>query len=198
MKISKILFILAYLLFSASARADFISVIANIGAFLQSGIIINASDPGYVINSITLDLGAPFVGGGTLDRNNGTALSGGVPINLLSNGNHFQTLRFSGLSVTPGNSFQYAGLDLDVINNLAPLIVGGAGGAITNASLSVGFDKGQFLTMQFDNLPSLVPQSLRASALVSEPRSFTLWFLVAILSLAVMLSRQYKTCKFTF
>lgn len=194
MGFSKALFLSVGLFFSVSANAAFVSVIANIGAFLQSGVIINASDPGYVIKSITLDLGAPFVTGGTLDRNAGTTLSGGTPSNFLSNGNHFQTLRFSGLSVTPGNSFQYSGLDLDVINNFSPLIIGGSGGAITNASLSVGFDKGQILTMKFDSLPALVPQTLKASVLVSEPSSYTLWILVA--SLMLLIVRRQKTCQF--
>lgn len=140
------------------AKADVISATANIGAYSQSGSVLNTSDPGNNISAVVIDFGTPMVGGATFDSNFGSTLGGGVPSNFLADPRYSQTITFGGLSVAPSATFNFGGLDMDVILSLIPLIVDGGGGSVANASISVTFSSGDTLTAPFQNIdPSGFP-----------------------------------------
>ena len=110
---------------------------ATLSSFIQNGTINNNVASGANITQIVYSLGTPADNLATWD----TSTGGGVASNFLSNPQYFQTLTWGGLSIAPGSSFSFSGLDIDLIVTLSPLNVTGSilGGAETlrNASLSI-------------------------------------------------------------
>ena len=89
-------------------------------------------------------------------------LAGGVASDFLSDPRYFQTVTFSGLNIAPGNSFNFSGLDIDLIVTLVPLVVTGVtldeiGTSLANASLSISWDNG------FSGTAALTQQAWRTT-----------------------------------
>ena len=82
------------------------------------------------MTTVVISYGPPLEGNGTWGWNDGTSLAGGTLSDFLADPRWFQTITFEGLSVSPGESFIYSGLDHDRIN-AAGLGEGGAGTYMT-------------------------------------------------------------------
>jgi PEP-CTERM motif len=120
------------------------SVVLNGGAFIQSGTVTNNSTTGLNIVSVTYSLGAPADGIATWE-NFAESPAGFVRSGVLSDGVHYQTISWGGLSIAPGGTFSFSGLDIDLIVTLVPLNVTGAtldlvGTSLAHAFFSVTFD----------------------------------------------------------
>jgi len=138
---------IAALVFAGEAAADPVaaSAVLDGGSFIQSGSITNDSDGGLNIVTVIYSLGVPADGIATWE-NFSEAPSGFVRSDVLSDGVHYQTISWSGLNVTPGNSFNFSGLDIDLIVALSPLNVTsltlGGPSSLANAFVTVVFDNG--------------------------------------------------------
>lgn len=122
------------------------TALLNGGSFIQSGTITNQSSGGLNIVQVIYSLGAAGDGIATWE-NNVEVPAGFVKSGGLADGLHYQTISWSGLSIAPGASFNFAGLDIDQIVTLTPLVVTGAiidnvGTTLARAFLQVVFDNG--------------------------------------------------------
>lgn len=126
------------------AKAAPIEATAELFNVLNQGIVTNTSDSAVVITGISFTLGEAAAGIGTWDSNGGSRLAGGTPSDFLSDPNYFQTINFTGLSVAPGISFEWADLDIDGILSVSPLNVSGLTSptALDRASITAFFGDG--------------------------------------------------------
>jgi len=109
----------------------------NGASFIQAGTIVNNALSGVSITAIIYSLGTAGNGIATWD----TATGGGVASGYLSNPEWFQTVTWSGLSVAPGASFSFSGLDIDLITTLSPLVIDEGTISPTGASLANAYIK---------------------------------------------------------
>jgi hypothetical protein len=118
---------------------------ADLSGFIQNGTIANDIGSGANITQIIYSLGTPGPGIATWDAS--SFFAGGTPSDFLFGPDFFQTVTWSGLSVAPGSSFNFSGLDIDLIISLVPLNVTGGildetGSSLVNASLTVFWSNG--------------------------------------------------------
>lgn len=138
-----------------------VAAVADFALRAQSGSIQNTSDSGITMTTLVISYGPPFVGNGTWATNNGTSLAGGVPSDFLSDPAWFQTITFEGLSISPGESFVYSGLDHDVIFDLGPpATAGGGSGSYATAVVRADFSNGKSAEGQFANQSVQIPQTV--------------------------------------
>lgn len=127
-----------------SAQAAPIASVSLSGvSFLQAGSVTNVAGDGATITSVTYSYGAPGDFVATFDSGTG----GGIASDMLSDNRHFQTVTWSGLSIAEGSSFNFSGLDIDLIEKLDPLsvtdsIIDHVGTSLRNAYVSVTWSSG--------------------------------------------------------
>ena len=92
---------------------------ATLTSFIQSGVLTNTSSPGVNIVEVYYTLGTPEDNIATWDSGTG----GGTAEDFLDNPRWFQSVRWTGLNVAPGSTFNITGLDIDLIQTLSPLSV---------------------------------------------------------------------------
>ena len=97
----------------------------NGGIFIQGGSVTNVAGEGGNITRVTYGLGSAGDGIATWDSNGGSTLGGATASDFLSDPRWFQTATWSGLNVGQGGSFNFSGLDIDLIVTLNPLNVSG-------------------------------------------------------------------------
>jgi VPDSG-CTERM motif len=107
----------------------------SLTSFIQDGSVVNDAGSGSSISSIIYSLGTAADGIATWDSGSG----GGTASDFLSDPQYFQTVTWSGLNVAPGASFNFGGLDIDLITTLVPLSVTGAVLDETGSSLANGY-----------------------------------------------------------
>jgi hypothetical protein len=174
--------ILAVLAFAGTAVAGPMSASAFLlGAnYIQSGSVTNNS-AGLNIVQVIYSLGTPADGIATWEIYT-EAPSGFVRSDWLLDADHYQTISWSGLSVLPGGTFSFSGLDIDYITTLVPLNVTGGylddiGTSLANASLTVIFNDGSHassaLVQQAWHLDQNLTLGPQTSA-VPEPTSLLL------------------------
>lgn len=151
----------------------------NLFTYIQYGTISNDNSSTANIVKVVYDLGTAADGIATWDRNPNPALSGGVASNFLSNNRHFQTLTWSGLSVAPGDNFNFRGLDIDLIQTLSPLSVTGTtldsnGSSLVNASVSIFWDNGTSGSASLAQQAWSQTQNLTITSAVPEPSTIAL------------------------
>ena len=120
------------------------SVFLDGGSFIQSGSVTNNVGSGANLIGFTYSLGAPGDNVATWDSNGGGANGGGTPSDFLSDANFFQTVSWN-ILLAPGASFNFSGLDIDLIQTLFPLSVTGGvldevGSSLRNAYVSFVWD----------------------------------------------------------
>lgn len=123
---------------------------------------------------------------------------------LESDPNFFQTISFTGLSIVPGDTFAWAGLDFDLIVSVSPLTLSSgplctsSGCAVStsldNALFSVFFSDGKEASAMFTSgniflthIFTLVPDAVS----IPEPATFAL-FGIGLAGLGVMSRRRRK------
>jgi hypothetical protein len=151
---------------------------ATLSSYIQSGTINNDVASGANITQIIYSLGTPEDNLATWQNDTG----GGTASDFLSDPQYFQTVTWGGLSVAPGSSFSFSGLDIDLILTLSPLdVVGSPLGAPTtlrNASLTVLWSDGSSGSTALVEQDWVVVQSLAINAQgqgnVPEPASLAL------------------------
>lgn len=152
-----------------------VSATAALTGFLQNGVISNTAVSANIV-AVTYSLGPAGDGIATWESNT----DGGTAADFLSDPTFFQTITWSGLSVAPGNTFTFGGLDIDLINTLVPLDVTGAtiggGPSLAGAFLRVTFDDNQVLTRALQQQSWDIDQQLdlRDDGAVPEPSSLAL------------------------
>jgi len=119
------------------------SASAVLTSFIQNGAITNTSGPGVVMTEVYYTLGP--AGDNVATWQIGTG--GGVAEDFLADPQYFQTVRWTGLNVAPGATFNFSGLDIDLIVTLNPLNVTGStldytGETIRGAYVRVEFSDG--------------------------------------------------------
>lgn len=165
----------------AHAAAIAASAVLNGGSFIQSGSITNNSSAGLNIVSVTYSLGAPADGIATFE-NFVEAPPGFVRSDGLSDGAHFQTISWSGLSIAPGGTFNFGGLDIDLILTLTPLnvtgvIIDNVGTSLAHAFVSVMFDNGGVASAPLVQQGWTVDQRLTLGETATVPEPATLLLL---------------------
>jgi len=165
--------------------APIASVTLNGANYLQSGSVLNTAGEGSVIVEVSYGFGAPGNRIATWDGNGGSRLGGGTASEFLSDPNWFQRVTWSGLSLAEGNTFSFSGLDIDLIDTLAPLTFGTAvdnvGTSLRNASLTVRWSNGLVGTASLNQTGWTTSQSLRVTGQATVPEPGTL----ALLGLGV-------------
>lgn len=144
-KLSLIAALLVSSVLSSTAMAS-PSATAVLTGFLQNGTISNDIGSGASITSITYSLGTPGDGIATWDTSGG-GTAGGVASGFLSDANYYQTVTWGGLNIAAGSSFNFFGLDIDLIQTLSPLSVTGStldfeGSSLINATLAISWSDG--------------------------------------------------------
>jgi hypothetical protein len=94
---------------------------ADLTDFLQDIKLTNDAGSTSNIVGFVYSLGAPGDGIATWQSSSGTA--GGIASNFLSDGDRFQTVTFTGLSIAPGANATFGSLDIDLITTLVPLVI---------------------------------------------------------------------------
>jgi hypothetical protein len=127
--------------FSATVSAGTAS--ATLSSFIQSGSVTNDSGPGVNLVEVVYSLGTPEDNIATWD----SSTAGGTAEDALSDPQYFQTVRWSGLNVAPGDNFNFSNLDIDLIVTLDPLDVTGStidnvGTSLRNAFIQASFSDG--------------------------------------------------------
>ena len=177
---------LALGILSGAASADALVVEFDFFPFPDgAGFIKNMSDPGNVVTGISITYGTPAVGIATFDKDqsDNTAAQFSDPVG--SSTRYFQTVSFVGLSVNPGQTYNWSGLgdlDFDVIEDLSPLVVDWGGdyqhdaSTLANASVTVDFADGTSLTEGFQDKAPKHEQwfKLMGQTGVPEPASLAL------------------------
>jgi hypothetical protein len=174
-----------------SLHAAPVSATASLTNFLQDGSITNNAVSANIVQ-VVYSLGPAGDGISTWDGSSGT--DGGTPSDFLSAPNWFQTITWSGLSVAPGGSFSFGGLDIDLIVTLAPLDVTGAiigdGPSLVGAYVRVLFDDGQIASAALLQQDWGTDQTLtlNADAAVPEPSAYLM--ISSALGLLAMMRRK--------
>jgi hypothetical protein len=168
---------LALALVVAPVAAQAVSVQLGGATFLQSGSFVN--DTAFTATSFVYSLGTPANGVATWD-----AAGTGMPSEFLADPDFFQTLTWSGLSVAPGGTFTFIGLDIDLITTLTPLSVDaatidGVGTSLRNAFVAVGFANGSTCRTSLRQTGWRVDQALNCGTSVPVPEPAT-WALLAL------------------
>jgi len=162
---------------SVAQAAPIASVALSGGSFLQAGSVTNSQGEGHSIVRIIYTLGTPEVGVATWETE-GT----GTASDFLSNANWFQTVTWSGLNIADGDSFNFGGLDIELIASLAPLVIDqgtidNVGTSLRNASVTVEWSNGAVGTSPLNQTGWTVNNSFRVVAddgNVPEPASLLL------------------------
>ena len=169
------------LLCGAATATPIASITISGGDFLQSFSVLNASTAGESIVGIIYSLGAPGDGIATWDTNGASNPGGSTPTGFLSDPRWYQTSTWSGLAVTAGNSFNGSGLDIDLIQQLSPLIIDqgtidNVGTTLANAFFSVLFSDGSVGTAHLNETGWTVDQAFRVTGagVVPEPTTLAL------------------------
>jgi hypothetical protein len=187
--------LLASALLSASAAQAASIASVSLTSFIQDGNILNNAASTANITSVVYSLGPAGDGIATWDGTSGT--SGGVASDFLSDPNWFQTVTWSGLSVAPGASFNFSGLDIDLIVTLVPLNVTGgiigAGSSLVGAFMSVTWSDGSFGSTPLAQQDWGLNQNFRIEsngAAVPEPGALGLLALGGLLMVVVARRRR--------
>ncbi|WMJ08306.1 PEP-CTERM sorting domain-containing protein [Nitrosomonas sp. sh817] len=161
-------------IFSSTALAGTATIHLNGGNYIQSGSVTNTSAPGVDIVKVVYDLGTQADGIAIWEIFGST----GIHSNFLT-GSHYSTETWDGLSVLSGNTFNFSGLDIDLITTVAPPVVDSGtipvpgGPSLANASVSVYFSDGSFGTAELLEQDWNVSQDL-AIAAVPEPETYAM------------------------
>ncbi len=150
------------------------------GSFIQSGTVTNTSVAQNIVQ-VTYSLGTAADGIATWE-NSSESPSPFTRSDALSDGAHYQTITFTGLSIAPGAIFNFSGLDIDLILTLLPLnvtsgILDQVGTSLANASISVLFDDGRTASADLNETAWSVNQNLvlaETGAEVPEPGTLLL------------------------
>lgn len=113
---------------------------ATLTSFIQSGTVTNTSGSGTNMVEVFYTLGPAGDNVATWDSDSG----GGTAEDPLSDNRYFQSVRWTGLNISPGADFNFSGLDIDVIVTLDPLIVTGSLPVDMASSLRGGFILAKF------------------------------------------------------
>ncbi|WP_292917955.1 PEP-CTERM sorting domain-containing protein [Nitrosomonas sp.] len=158
--------------FSSTALAGTATIHLNGGDFIQSGSVTNTSTPGVDIVKVVYDLGT---------QADGIAIwevfgSSGTHSNFLT-GDWYSTETWDGLTVSSGDSFNFSGLDIDLIETVVPPVVTsstlGGPSSLANASVSVYFSDGSFGAAKLLEQEWSVNQDLAITA-VPEPETYAM------------------------
>lgn len=189
MKLYHLAFVAMAALFSNNAMSiGTATVHLNGGDFIQSGSVTNTSGVGVDIIQVVYDLGTQADGIAIWEIFGST----GSHSNFLA-GNHYSTETWSGLSVGSGGTFNFSGLDIDLIVTVAPPVVSSGiipipgGPSLANASVSVFFSDGSFGTASLVQQDWNVSQDLVIGA-VPEPETYAM--LIAGLGLLGFAARR--------
>ena len=141
--------------------------------FLQSGSITNTS-VGVNLTSFTFSFGTAADGIATWDGSTG----GGTASGFLSDPQYFQTVTWGGLNLAPGATFNFGGLDIDLIVTLVPLNVTGgtldfAGTSLANGYVQATYSNGATLGAELNTTGWNTNQSLRLANVSSVPEPST-------------------------
>ncbi len=189
MKLHNLTFaILALMISNSVMAAGSATVHLNGSSFIQSGSVLNTSAPGVDIVKVVYDLGTHADGIAIWEINSST----GTHSNFLV-GNHYSTETWSGLSVGSSNSFNFSGLDIDLIQTVTPPSVTGSilGGpsSLANASVSVFFSDNSWGSADLVQQSWQADQNLLISA-VPEPETYAM--LLVGLGLVGFMARRRK------
>ena len=178
MKRISIAFIISMSAFMATANAAS-SATATLSSFIQNGLIANDAASTGNITSVIYSLGTAADGIATWDGGTG----GGVASDFLSDPSYFQTVTWSGLNVAAGDTFNFSGLDIDLITTFSPLSVTGGvldtnGSSLVNATLSLIWSDGSTGTVNLVQQAWETTQNLAISSAVSAvPLPAAVWLL---------------------
>jgi hypothetical protein len=165
----KILAAIALSSIALTASATGVATV-NLSSFIQNGTVTNGAASTSNITSIVYSLGTPGVGVATWDSNSGSTLAGGTPSDFLSDNRWFQTITFSGLNVSAGNSFSFNNLDIDLIEAFSPTLsvssqtLDGVGTSLINASMSIFWSNGESATTKLIQQAWILEQNLSFKA----------------------------------
>lgn len=162
---------------SVAQAAPIASVALSGSSFLQAGSVTNSQGEGHSIVRITYTLGTPEVGVATWETE-----GSGTASDFLSDPNWFQTVTWSGLNIADGDSFNFGGLDIELIASLAPLVIDqgtidNVGTSLRNASVTVEWSNGAVGSEALNLTGWTVNNSFRVvagDANVPEPASLLL------------------------
>lgn len=125
------------------ARAAGSATVTLDGAwYLQAGSVVNRSDDGVLLTSLTYSLGAAREGGAVWER----YLSNGLHEQALAGTEaHYSAERWDGLSLATGARMTFAGLDMDRVVSLgSPVVVDGTDLDLVGTSLLGAFVEATF------------------------------------------------------
>ena len=187
MKLHHLAFVAMAALFSNNAMSLGTATIhLNGGDFIQSGWVTNTSGVGVDIVQVVYDLGTQADGIAIWEINSST----GTHSNFLT-GNWYSTETWGGLTIGSGASFNFSGLDIDLIETVVPPVVTGSilGGpsSLAHASVSVFFSDGSFGTASLVQQDWTLSQDLVIGA-VPEPETYAM--LIAGLGLLDFAARR--------
>jgi len=175
MKLHHLAFVATAALFSNNAMSlGTATVHLDGGNFIQSGTVTNTSAVGIDIVQVVYDLGTQADGIAIWEINSST----GTHSNFLT-GNWYSTETWGGLSVGSGGTFNFGGLDIDLIVTVAPpdvsssIIPSPGGPSLANASVSVYFSDGSFGTTSLVQQDWTGNQDLVINA-VPEPETYAM------------------------
>jgi hypothetical protein len=120
-KIAGIIALVAAALSAQSTTSWASTAQVDLSFFLQDIKLSNDAGSTSNIVGFVYSLGAPGDGIATWQSSSGTA--GGIASNFLSDGDRFQTVTFTGLSIAPGTNATFGSLDIDLITTLVPLVI---------------------------------------------------------------------------
>lgn len=175
MKLHHLAFVAMAALFSNNAMSlGTATVHLNGGDFIQSGSVTNTSGVGVDIVQVVYDLGTQADGIAIWEIFGST----GSHSNFLT-GSHYSTETWSGLSVASGGTFNFSGLDIDLIETVVPPVVSSGtipspgGPSLAHASVSVFFSDGSFGSASLVQQDWNVNQDLVIGA-VPEPETYAM------------------------
>lgn len=134
---------------------------ATLSGYIQHGAVTNSASATANITQVVYSLGSAGDGIATWEVSG----SGGIASDFLSDGKHFQTISFLGLSIAPGATFNFGGLDIDLIETLSPLSVTGGildtvGTSLANAFMTLVYSDGSSATTSLAQQGWTTPQNL--------------------------------------
>lgn len=181
---------LALGLSTASSAAS--QATATLSNFIQSGTITNNAASTANLTGVIYSLGTAGDGIATWD----TAGSG-TASDFLSNNNWFQTVSWTGLNIGAGSSFNFSGLDIDLITTLSPLSVTGtvldnSGSSLVNATLSLLWSDGSTGVANLAQQAWSTTQNLTISSVSAVPVPAALFMFAPALLGFIGLRRKAK------